>query len=145
MPTQSQIVGFAAAFTEALNGGEYVVDFTAERKYIVFLDRKDLPATAPLVNVAPVALSEEMAARSLSQELYVMGVSIQQAVDPTNVALIDNLMLLVDQMRDGMRFSTIDNCSWQKTDIPLLFEPDKIIDNGEFRCVIQFTFLTMRA
>jgi hypothetical protein len=137
------IARFADAVAADLNGNAFCMPFEAQRRWLVVLDRDKVEKKLH-VSVVPVALVEEAAGRGMVQQDFTLQIGVQRGVDPSKTADIDQMVLLVQEICDYLRFSDIADCGWIGTQISQLFLPEHLQTKNLFTSVMTFTFRTFR-
>lgn len=87
----------ADAVVTALNGHTFTASFTATRGYAVQRKREDL--TTLTVTVIPAAVDRSRLTRAKVQADYAVDVSVQKAIDQTDLDSQDTIIDLADEIR----------------------------------------------
>lgn len=142
--TQSVLTQIAQAVTDELNQAEFSQPVQAVRGYLPRTDRDELASLR--ATVVPSARFWERVSRSGSQEDHVVDVGIQMAVDPDNVAQIDSLMALVQEVADHFNGKAVDDpyavCVGIENDP--VYSPDHMEKLHVFTSVLTLVFRTIR-
>ena len=138
------------AVVTALNGAAWSLSFKAVRSYRPRYKREEMKTLH--VTVAPGGFASQRLDRSRMQEDFVIWVAIQQAIPPADLAAIDVLVGLGEQIRDvfiragrlapypdafciGVDFSPASDRG---------FVPDDVDELGQFSAVLVLTFRVAR-
>lgn len=95
----SEIVDITQAVTDDINEASWDLSFTAERKYLAPLSRKDMGDTNH-VHVFPLTWDWESASRASERDTYGVIVMFRRAVSPSDTATIDGLIEQIEDMVD---------------------------------------------
>lgn len=86
------------AIVDALNGGTWSLDFVAIRSYRPVFKREEMKDLH--VTVVPGGCNSQRLSRGLVQGDYVVEIAVQQAVVPGDLAAMDSLGGLVEELGD---------------------------------------------
>jgi hypothetical protein len=140
----ANIVAIADAITAELNGNAFSQPFTAQRQYLPIYDLKSMSELK--VTVVPKGLVSSSLDRSRDNFDYQIDVGIQKKTQ-NQIATIDALMLLVEQISDyfrsnplssypGARFISVENTP--------IYAPDHLETMLQFTSVLTLTYRLMR-
>lgn len=144
----SRLVQLAQAITDELNsapGGTFNLAFTAERKYQVLHELKELGSTLH-VSVSPLTEETTAADRGDAEQDASIGIAIQQRVKPEEIDAMDALVELVERVKDYFTGRDIESpivARW--TGSRFAGEPfrrDHLYQDRTFTCVIVLNFET---
>lgn len=121
--------------------------FTAARAYRPQFDLAELKTLR--ISVVPKAIEITSLGRRTNQHDVSVDVAVQQKVDPDDSAILDGLMLLVQQLSDFLRLRRIDladgaSAVWVKTENTPIYSPDHLETKQVFTSVLTFTFRVVR-
>jgi hypothetical protein len=140
----ANIVAIADAITAELNGNSFSQPFTAQRQYLPIYDLRSMSDLK--VTVVPKGVTSSSLDRSRDNFDYQVDVGIQKKV-PNQVATIDALMLLVEQIGDyfrGNRLSSYPNARFMNVENSLLYAPDHLQEMLQFTSVLTLTYRLVR-
>jgi hypothetical protein len=140
----ANIVAIADAITAELNGNAFSQPFTAQRQYLPIYDLRSMSDLK--VTVVPKGVTSSSLDRSRDNFDYQVDVGIQKKV-PNQVATIDALMLLVEQIGDyfrGNRLSSYPNARFMNVENSLLYAPDHLQEMLQFTSVLTLTYRLVR-
>jgi hypothetical protein len=141
----SVIVGIADAVTEALNGATLSQPVTAQRSY---LPRFELPEMAQLkVTVVPSAVEITTAGRNRATERYRIDIGVQKKLASEDVAEVDALSGLAQEIADHFRFKRLagyPSAVWVRTEHEPLYDPAHMEQMRQFTAVIRLTYQVTR-
>ena len=146
--TGSNIVAVADAVTTELNGapdGTFAQAFTAQRAYLPIFDLKDMADLH--VTVVPKGAVVELFDRRANQYDCAIDVAVQKKLSTADLAEIDALMALVEQIADFFRLRQLSQSPptiWVKTEHSYLFVPDHMEHLDQFTSVLTLTFRVIR-
>ena len=140
----ANIVAIADAITAELNGNAFSQPFTAQRQYLPIYDLKSVSDLK--VTVVPKGLVSSSLDRSRDNFDYQIDVGIQKKTQ-NQIATIDALMLLVEQISDyfrsnplssypGARFISVENTP--------IYAPDHLETMLQFTSVLTLTYRLVR-
>ena len=140
----ANIVAIADAITAELNGNAFSQPFTAQRQYLPIYDLKSVSDLK--VTVVPKGLVSSSLDRSRDNFDYQIDVGIQKKTQ-NQIATIDSLMLLVEQISDyfrsnplssypGARFISVENTP--------IYAPDHLETMLQFTSVLTLTYRLVR-
>jgi hypothetical protein len=140
----ASMVAIADAVTAELNGHSFSQPFNAHRLYLPIFD---LQAMSELkVTVVPKSISSSSLDRSRDNFDYQIDIAIQKKT-PNEIAVIDSLMLLVEEIGDHFRSSPLSSfpgarcTSVENTPV---YAPDHLQELRQFTSVLTLTFRLWR-
>jgi hypothetical protein len=140
----ASMVAIADAVTAELNGHSFSQPFNAQRLYLPIFD---LQAMSELkVTVVPKSISSSSLDRSRDNFDYQIDIAIQKKT-PNDLAVIDSLMLLVEEIGDHFRSSPLSSfpgarcTSVENTPV---YAPDHLQELRQFTSVLTLTFRLWR-
>jgi len=146
--TQSLVIAIAAAVVAELNSapaGTFVQPFTAMRHYRPQFDLTQLKTLR--VSVVPRGISITGLMRQANQHDTSVDVAVQKKVNPADVAELDGLMLLSEQIADFFRFrrlTSLPEALWTKTENVPVYSPEHLETKQVFTSVLTLTFRVVR-
>jgi len=141
----STVVNVADAVVTSLNAGTFSQPFTAQRKYVPAVDLADLATLH--VTVVPRAVAITTATRDSSYFDCTVDVGIQQKVDPDQVAELDALVNLAEELVDHLRLRRLDSypgAVWMSITHEPVFAPEHLDQERAFTSVISVTYRVRR-
>ena len=140
----ANVVAIADAITAELNGNAFSQPFTAQRQYLPIYDLKSMSDLR--VTVVPKGVTSSSLDRSRDNFDYQVDVGIQKKV-PNQIATIDALMLLVEQIGDYFRsnpLSSYPGARFMNVENSLLYAPDHLQEMLQFTSVLTLTYRLVR-
>jgi hypothetical protein len=140
----ANVVAIADAITAELNGNSFNQPFTAQRLYLPIYDLKSMSDLR--VTVVPKGVTSSSLDRSRDNFDYQVDVGIQKKV-PNQIATIDALMLLVEQIGDYFRsnpLSSYPGARFMNVENSLLYAPDHLQEMLQFTSVLTLTYRLVR-
>jgi hypothetical protein len=140
----ANVVAIADAITAELNGNSFSQPFTAQRLYLPIYDLKSMSDLR--VTVVPKGVTSSSLDRSRDNFDYQVDVGIQKKV-PNQIATIDALMLLVEQIGDYFRsnpLSSYPGARFMNVENSLLYAPDHLQEMLQFTSVLTLTYRLVR-
>jgi hypothetical protein len=137
------IIDIAEAVRAELATGRFSKAFAPTRGYA---PQKDLAEMAELqVTVVPRAVEEEIVSRSSLRCSYSIDVAVQQKIDTSTNAQADELMALVEEIKEFFRLRPLASFGayWQGTECDPIYSPQHWRELGQFTSVITLTFTGM--
>lgn len=137
----AKIVEIADAVVSALNAAALSQPFIASRVYLPKFERSALESLT--VTVVPKGRGETIAARSnIADDSYEIDVAVQQAVDPTDIATIDGLMLLVQEIHDLFRLTqpNLADSTYVGVSNDPIYDPAALNEDRLFRSVLTISY-----
>ena len=139
------ITDIAEAVVAEINAGTYSQPITAQRAYLPVFDLEDMQDLQ--VTVVPKSLTTLPGGRAHNQHDYAIDVAVQQKLQTTDDAEIDDLMTLVDEIADQLRFkrlTSFPNAVWLKTENEPVYAQEHLQEMRQFTSILTFTFRLMR-
>ena len=139
------IADIADAVAAEINAGSFSQSLTAERLYLPVFDLKEMQDLR--VTVVPKSLLTLPGGRAHNQHDYAIDVAVQKKLQAADNAEIDDLMTLVDEIADHLRFkrlSSYPNAIWLKTENQPVYAPEHLHELRQFTSILTFTFRLMR-
>ena len=140
----ASIVAIADAVTAELNGNTFSQPFTAQRLYLPIFD---LQSMADLkVTVVPRGISSSSLDRSRDSFDYQIDVAVQKKT-PNDVASIDPLLLLVEEIGDHFRsnvLASFPGARCTNVENTPVYAPDHLHELRQFTSVLTLTFRLWR-
>ena len=140
----ANVVAIADAITAELKGNVFSQPFTAQRQYLPIYDLKSMSDLR--VTVVPKGVTSSSLDRSRDNFDYQVDVGIQKKV-PNQIATIDALMLLVEQIGDYFRsnpLSSYPGARFMNVENSLLYAPDHLQEMLQFTSVLTLTYRLVR-
>ena len=138
-------VAVADAVTSALNAASLSQSVVAERHYLPVFDLQEMQALH--VSVVPKGMTVAQSSRDSASYDVLVDVAVQKKVDPSDLAELDALMRLVEEIADLFRFRRLDGepmAVWVKTEHSFLFAPEHLQQLRQFTSVLTLTFRVIR-
>ena len=135
------IIDIAEAVKEELNGGTFSQTVTAERHYQPTFDLQDMKSLH--VTVVPKDIEMQLATRSSSQHDCRIDVAIQKKVAVGDMAELDELMGLVEEViafLSRRKLSSVSNALWIKTANEPIFAQEHLEQFGQFTSILTLTY-----
>ena len=140
----SLMTDIAAAVVAELNGETFSMPFTAVRYYLPVFE---LPEMKDLhVSVVPSAIKTELIDRQASTYDCKIDIAVQKRVDPDDVAAIDDLMGLVEEIAaffHGRPLESMPEVTAVATENEPVYAPDHLDRLRQFTSVLTITFRTI--
>lgn len=128
----------AEAVKDILSATGYSMAFTATRNYRVLYSLKDLK-TLRVTVIAPLVDSVDIS-RSANIDIITVNIVIQKQVDPANVAAIDLLADLVEEIAESFRGTRFKKWIWLGTKIATPYDPEDLSEWRTFTSVIELQY-----
>jgi hypothetical protein len=141
----STVVNVADAVVASLNGGSFSQPVTAERKYVPAVDLADLADLH--VTVVPRAVSITTATRDSSYFDCTVDVGIQKKVNPDDLAELDALVNLTQEVVDHLRMRRLESmpyAAWMSIANDPVFAPEHLDQERAFTSVVSVTYRVRR-
>lgn len=138
----SVIGDIADGLVSSLNGLTLTQAFTATRVALPRFALEDLSGLDVTVWAAAEEISLE--SRSSNQHDYTIIVGIRKPIDPDSVTDLDSMLDLVEEMKDGLDFTSQSGASWVRTDHSPLFDPDVLQERREFLTSLEVNYRKVR-
>jgi hypothetical protein len=141
----SEIVQVADAVVAALNAATFSQPVSAERSY---LPQFELPEMEDLhVTVVPKTVEITGATRGTGTYDYKIDVAVQKRFQSGDIAELDPLLRLVEEIADHFRFKRLEgypSAAWTKTEHPAIYAPEHMENFRQFTSVVTLTFRVLR-
>jgi len=141
----STVVDVADAVVASLNGASFSQPVSAERKYVPAVDLAELVDLH--VTVVPRAVSITTATRDSSYFDCTVDVGIQKKVNPDDVAELDALVNLTQEIVDHLRMRRLETlpyaASMSIANDPV-FAPEHLDQERAFTSVVSVTYRVRR-
>ena len=141
----SVITDIADAVAAEINAGTYSQELTAQRLLLPRFDLEDMQSLQ--VTVVPKSLTTLPGGRAHNQHDFVIDVAVQQKLQTINDTEIDDLLTLVDEVADQLRFKRLTsypNAVWLKTENQPVYAQEHLEEMRQFTSILTFTFRLMR-
>jgi hypothetical protein len=141
----STVVDIADAVVASLNGATFSQAVSAERKYVPAVDLADLADLH--VTVVPRAVAITTATRDSSYFDCSVDVGIQQKVNPDDVAELDALVNLTQEVVDHLRMRRLESmpyAAWMSIANDPVFAPEHLDQERAFTSVVSVTYRVRR-
>ena len=99
------------------------------------------------VTVVPKSLTTLPGGRAHNQHDFAIDVAVQKKLDTADNSEIDDLMTLVDELADHLRFKRLTdypNAVWLKTENQPVYAQEHLQELRQFTSILTFTFRVMR-
>lgn len=139
------ITDIADAVVVEINAGSFSLPVSATREYLPAFELADMRTLR--VTVVPKSVTTLPGGRAHSQYDYAIDVAVQKKLDTNDNSEIDDLMTLVDELADHLRFKRLDsypNAHWLKTDNEPVYAQEHLQELRQFTSILTFTFRVMR-
>lgn len=136
------IAEIAEAVVTELNAGTFAPAFTADRRYAVVRDVKEL-TDGVKVSVSPQASENALAGRNSVQRDVTVQIGVQKKLSAADNAEIDELMDLVETIAVFLEFQPLDGCPravWLRTGNEPIYAAEHLRNYRVFTSVIQVTY-----
>lgn len=141
----STVVQVADAVVVSLNGATFSQPVAAERKYLPAVDLAELAALH--VTVVPRAVAITTATRDSSYFDCTIDVGIQQKVNPDQIAELDALVNLAEEIVDHLRMRALDSlpgAAWLSITHEPVFAPEHLDQERALTSVVSVTYRVRR-
>ena len=135
------IVDIAEAVKNELNNGEFSQAFTAERHYQPVFELKDMKTLH--VTVVPKETELQLATRNTSQHDCRVDVAIQKKLQTTDLAEIDQLMGLVEEIVSFLsrrKLSAVPTALWIRTANEPIYAAEHLEQFRQFTSIVTLTY-----
>lgn len=139
------ITDIADAVAAEINAGSFSQPLTAVREYLPSFELADMQMLR--VTVVPKSLTTLPGGRSHNQHDFAIDVAVQKKLDAADNTEIDELMTLVDELADHLRFKRLTdypNAVWLKTENQPVYAQEHLQELRQFTSILTFTFRVMR-
>jgi hypothetical protein len=141
----STISDIADAVAASLNNASFSQPITAQRKYLPAVDLAELSELH--VTVVPRTVTITTATRDSSYFDCVIDVGIQKKINPDEMAELDALVNLAEEIVDHMRMRELDSypgAAWLSTTHEPIFAPEHLDQERAFTSVVSATYRVRR-
>lgn len=135
------IIDIAEAVKEELNGGTFSQSFTAQRHYQPTFELKDMKTLH--VTVVPKDIEMQLATRNTSQHDCRIDVAIQKKLQSADLAEIDELMGLVEEIINFMsrrKLASAPSALWIKTVNEPIYATEHLEQFRQFTSILTLTY-----
>jgi len=135
-------VQVAQAVTDALNANEFTVTFTAQRAALpafTLEEMKDLHVT-----VVPREVASSVLDRTRDEQEVKVDVAVQKKVASADVAEVDALLALVQEISDFLNRKAMGDAAWKKTENKPVYAPEHLREKQQFTSVLTVTYRLVR-
>ena len=139
------ITDIAAAVAAEINAGSFSQPVSATREYLPAFELADMQTLR--VTVVPKSVTTLPGGRAHNQYDYAIDVAVQKKLDAADNTEIDELMTLVDELADHLRFKRLTdypNAAWLKTENQPVYAQEHLQELRQFTSILTFTFRVMR-
>lgn len=139
------ITDIADAVAAEINAGSFSQPVSATREYLPAFELADMQTLR--VTVVPKSVTTLPGGRAHNQYDYAIDVAVQKKLDAADNTEIDELMTLVDELADHLRFKRLTdfpNAAWLKTENQPVYAPEHLQELRQFTSILTFTFRVMR-
>jgi len=141
----SLVADIAEAVKDELNAHDFSMEFEAARGYLPLFD---LPEMKDLhVTVVPKGLAVEGGSRKASQHDVQVDVAVQKKLEAADNAEMDDLMSLVEEISDFLRFRRLEGfpgAAWLKVENAPVYSQEHLSEMRQFTSVLTVTYRVMR-
>jgi len=137
----STVTDIADAVVASLNAGTFSQAFTAERKYVPAVDLAELATLH--VTVVPRTVAITTATRDSSYFDCTVDVGIQKKVNPDDIAELDALVDLTQEIVDHLRMRRLEAmpyAAWMSIAHDPVFAPEHLDQERAFTSVVSVTY-----
>ena len=139
------ITDIADAVAAEINVGSFSQPVSATREYLPAFELADMQTLR--VTVVPKSVTTLPGGRAPNQYDYAIDVAVQKKLDAADNTEIDELMTLVDELADHLRFKRLTdypNAAWLKTENQPVYAQEHLQELRQFTSILTFTFRVMR-
>ena len=139
------ITDIADAVAAEINAGSFSQPVSATREYLPAFELADMQTLR--VTVVPKSVITLPGGRAHNQYDYAIDVAVQKKLDAADNTEIDELMTLVDELADHLRFKRLTdypNAAWLKTENQPVYAQEHLQELRQFTSILTFTFRVMR-
>ena len=137
----AKITDIAEAVKDELNGGTFSQAFTAERHYQPVFELKDMKTLH--VTVVPKDVEMQLATRQTCRHDCGVDVAIQKKLQTSDLAEIDELMGLVDEVISFLakrKLTSVPNALWIKTANEPIYAGEHMEQFRQFTSIVTLTY-----
>lgn len=141
----STLIALADAIVASLNGGTFSISFEVERGYRPVVDLQTLQAVK--VTVIPKSLAITAATRADGFYDCAIDVGVQRKMDVDDPAALDELMKLVEEIGDHLRYRKLEGfavAAWLALENEPVFAPEHLEQHRQFTSVLTVTYRVRR-
>ena len=139
------ITDIVDAVVAEVNAGSFSQPVNAQRAYLPEFELAQMQNLQ--VTVVPKSVTTLPGGRAHNQHDYAIDVAVQQKLQTTDDAEIDDLLTLVDEIADHFRFKRLDSypgAVWLKTANEPVYAQEHLHEMRQFTSILTFTFRVMR-
>ena len=139
------ITDIADAVATEINAGSFSQPVSATREYLPAFELADMQTLR--VTVVPKSVTTLPGGRAHNQYDYAIDVAVQKKLDAADNTEIDELMTLVDELADHLRFKRLTdypNAAWLKTENQPVYAQEHLQELRQFTSVLTLTFRVVR-
>ncbi|QDT33985.1 hypothetical protein [Thalassoglobus polymorphus] len=139
------ITDIADAVAAEINAGSFSQPVSATREYLPAFELADMQTLR--VTVVPKSVTTLPGGRAHNQYDYAIDVAVQKKLDAADNTEIDELMTLVDELAEHLRFKRLTdypNAAWLKTENQPVYAQEHLQELRQFTSILTFTFRLMR-
>ena len=139
------ITDIADAVAAEINAGSFSQPVSATREYLPAFELADMQTLR--VTVVPKSVTTLPGGRAHNQYDHAIDVAVQKKLDAADNTEIDELMTLVDELADHLRFKRLTdypNAAWLKTENQPVYAQEHLQELRQFTSILTFTFRVMR-
>jgi len=141
----STLIVLADAIVASLNGATFSMTFQAERGYRPVVELPALQAVK--VTVIPKSLAISAATRADGFYDCAIDIGVQRKVDVDDPAALDELMKLVEEIGDHLRYHRLEGftvAAWLALENEPVFAPEHLDQHRQFTSVLTVTYRVRR-
>jgi len=141
----STLIVLADAIVASLNGATFSMTFQAERGYRPVVELPALQAVK--VTVIPKSLAISAATRADGFYDCAIDIGVQRKVDVDDPASLDELMKLVEEIGDHLRYHRLEGftvAAWLALENEPVFAPEHLDQHRQFTSVLTVTYRVRR-
>ena len=97
-----------------------------------------------MTKIPPSTAAIETKSRTVTQHDIEIDVAVQQKLSKTDIATIDPLMTLVEEIADHFRFKRLANAVWIKTENEPVYAQEHLDQYRVFTSLLTLTFRVLR-
>lgn len=139
------VVVLAQAVVAELQAGTYSQPCDVVRAYAPVATLQEL--TTARVTVIPKRCDSELQSRAALRDEYAVDIAVQRKVDPADLAEIDALLLLTEELRDFLKGRALAACpeaQWLATANDPLYAPEHLAQQHAFTSLLTLTYHVWR-
>jgi len=141
----AQQVTYATETVAQLEAATFSLPFFVRRAYVPIYQH-ETDGDSLIIFVLQTEITDDIGTREDDMESFGVQIGIYQAVDPLDVAKLDELFSFAEQVRDFFRSKKRQGNSSDLTDVKVIapFNPAKLLNEHTFVSLIGLTYMTMR-